>query len=378
MADWSNERNINFIEDYRSYTCLWNANSDAYKDRAKRNDALMFLKGKYDLGTSKAVLNKIKCFRSYFHRVHKDYMTRKRNGSGAEDVSQPGWVLYKYLLFILDGEERRTGKETDSAVRGDCEDEQSTDGLPEAQATEEGDKEFDEECDESENKIIWPHASGSNMSEGATERNKYKTTANNDQDYPKTDSRRKKRRQDDDSVSDEAISIQRSFNQNMAMRDHISFFGEYVASKIRSLSTSRLQSLAQLKIHQVLYDLEVTPPSQDFPPRQVVSARSTPSSGPNCFYCTESSTRDFPLPCTDCNPSPEGCTHIHDHTHSHSHAHTYTHTHTHTKSDREQKSRKKNTTKVFCTRTVPSTSPPSPVPPSPLPHQSPTPPTFLS
>ncbi|XP_066978152.1 uncharacterized protein [Macrobrachium rosenbergii] len=123
MADWSNEKNINFIEDYRSLTCLWKANTDNYKDRVKRSDALMFLKAKYDLGTSKAVLNKIKCFRSYFRRVHKYYMTKRKSSSGAEDVSQPSWILYKHLLFILDGEEKRPGKETfsletDSSVTG--------------------------------------------------------------------------------------------------------------------------------------------------------------------------------------------------------------------------------------------------------------------
>ena len=71
------KKNINLIEDYRSFTCLWKANSDNYKDRIKQSGAPLFLKTKYDLGTSKAVLNIIKYFRSYFRRVHKDYITKR-------------------------------------------------------------------------------------------------------------------------------------------------------------------------------------------------------------------------------------------------------------------------------------------------------------
>lgn len=69
-ADWSNEKkNVNFIEDYRSFTCLWQANSDNLKDNVQRSDALLFLKAEYNLGTSNAIHYKIKCFGSYFRQV---------------------------------------------------------------------------------------------------------------------------------------------------------------------------------------------------------------------------------------------------------------------------------------------------------------------
>jgi hypothetical protein len=62
MTEWSNEKNIDFVEDYRSFPCLWMASSAVYKDRMKRSDCLQFLKNKYEMGTTKAALNKIKGF----------------------------------------------------------------------------------------------------------------------------------------------------------------------------------------------------------------------------------------------------------------------------------------------------------------------------
>jgi hypothetical protein len=54
--------------------------SAVYKDRVKRSDCLQFLKNKYEMGTTKAALNKTKSLRSYFRRVHKEYMSKKKSG----------------------------------------------------------------------------------------------------------------------------------------------------------------------------------------------------------------------------------------------------------------------------------------------------------
>jgi hypothetical protein len=66
MMGWSNEKNIDFDEDYCSFPCLWMASSAISEDRVKRSDCLQFLKNKYEMGTTKAALNKIKSLRSYF------------------------------------------------------------------------------------------------------------------------------------------------------------------------------------------------------------------------------------------------------------------------------------------------------------------------
>ncbi|KAJ8875462.1 hypothetical protein PR048_023357 [Dryococelus australis] len=66
----------------------------------------VFLKDNYEMGATKAALNKIKCLRSYFRRVRNEYLSKKKSGSGAADVRKPNWFLYEPLLFILDGEIR--------------------------------------------------------------------------------------------------------------------------------------------------------------------------------------------------------------------------------------------------------------------------------
>jgi hypothetical protein len=78
MMEWSNERNIDFIEDYRSFPCLWMASSAVYKDRVKRSDCLQFLKNKYEMGTTKAALNKIKSS-IVLPWVHNEYMSKKKS-----------------------------------------------------------------------------------------------------------------------------------------------------------------------------------------------------------------------------------------------------------------------------------------------------------
>jgi hypothetical protein len=64
------------------------------------------------MGTTKAAVNTIKSLQSYFRRVHNEYMSKKRSGSGTDDVPKPSWFLYELLLFILDAEETRPGRET--------------------------------------------------------------------------------------------------------------------------------------------------------------------------------------------------------------------------------------------------------------------------
>jgi hypothetical protein len=93
--EWSNEKTIEFVEDYRGFTCLWRSSDPDYKDRIKRGDAQQYLAGNYGLQTRKAVKNKIKSLRSYFHKIHSE-AKRRKSGNGRDDVVEPNWFLYKY------------------------------------------------------------------------------------------------------------------------------------------------------------------------------------------------------------------------------------------------------------------------------------------
>jgi hypothetical protein len=71
------------------------ASSAVYKDRVKCNDCLQFLKNKYEIRATKAALNKIKSLWSYFLRVHKEYMSKKKSGLKTEKsvrASIPVWI----------------------------------------------------------------------------------------------------------------------------------------------------------------------------------------------------------------------------------------------------------------------------------------------
>jgi hypothetical protein len=114
MADWSNEKTLDFIEEYRKYTVLWRLSDKNYKNREERRSALEELGEKYSLD-SKSILNKIKSLRSYFHREHSKVL-RKKSGSSAYEMYRSSWFAYRHMLFILQGDEEREGKDTITAL----------------------------------------------------------------------------------------------------------------------------------------------------------------------------------------------------------------------------------------------------------------------
>jgi len=110
MADWSSEKTLDFIDEYRKYTVLWRSVDKNYKNREERRSALQDLGEKYSLD-SKSILNKIKSLRSYFHREHSKVL-KKKSGSSADEIYRSSWFAYKHMLFILQGDETREGKDT--------------------------------------------------------------------------------------------------------------------------------------------------------------------------------------------------------------------------------------------------------------------------
>ena len=68
MAEWSSEKTLDFIEEYRKYTVLWRSVDRNYKDLGERRSALQQRGEKYSLD-SKSIQNKIESVRWYFHRT---------------------------------------------------------------------------------------------------------------------------------------------------------------------------------------------------------------------------------------------------------------------------------------------------------------------
>jgi hypothetical protein len=90
-------KTLTFIEDYRSFTALWDVNHKDYSNKIKRNDALNALATNYKMSV-KEVKNKIKTLRSYFANKHQN--VTEKNGAGVDDVYDSPWFAYKSLMFI--------------------------------------------------------------------------------------------------------------------------------------------------------------------------------------------------------------------------------------------------------------------------------------
>jgi hypothetical protein len=70
-------KTLAFIEDYRSFTVLWNVNNKDYTNKIKRNDALSALATNCEMSV-KQVKNKIRSLRSYFAKEHHNVTGKKK------------------------------------------------------------------------------------------------------------------------------------------------------------------------------------------------------------------------------------------------------------------------------------------------------------
>ena len=71
-----NTKMLAFIEDYRSFTALWDISHKDYTNRIKRNYALNALATNYKMSV-KEDKNKIKSLRSYFAKEHQKVTEKK-------------------------------------------------------------------------------------------------------------------------------------------------------------------------------------------------------------------------------------------------------------------------------------------------------------
>lgn len=99
----STEQTLDFIDEYRSYSVLWNTADDNYSNKRKRNEAYTVLATNFDM-TVNGVKNKIKSLRSYFSKEHQK-ITAKKSGSGAAS----SWFAYGAMSFILNSATHYTG-----------------------------------------------------------------------------------------------------------------------------------------------------------------------------------------------------------------------------------------------------------------------------
>jgi len=63
------------------------------------------------LFNSTSVINKMKSLRPHFYREHSK-MLIKKSGSSTDEMYMSRWFVYKHLLFIVESDDAREGKDT--------------------------------------------------------------------------------------------------------------------------------------------------------------------------------------------------------------------------------------------------------------------------
>lgn len=89
---------IEFIQDYRKYTNLWDPTHEWYTNKKKRLDTMTALGKKYNLD-SEAVKSKIKSLRSYYIKERRRMINRSLD---EDKIYKPNWFAFEEMSFLSD------------------------------------------------------------------------------------------------------------------------------------------------------------------------------------------------------------------------------------------------------------------------------------
>ncbi|XP_022178663.1 uncharacterized protein LOC112592799 [Melanaphis sacchari] len=99
---------LDFLEMYKSFTCLWDITCKQYSNRDARNQALELLKEKLKIIDNDAsistVKKKIENMRAAYKREFKKVQDSKRTGAGLKDIYVPSLWYFEYLTFLNEKE----------------------------------------------------------------------------------------------------------------------------------------------------------------------------------------------------------------------------------------------------------------------------------
>lgn len=104
----SNNNSRKFIEHYESLPVLWNSRLQEYKNKVRRNKALVELLESYKKlnpqATKEDVKKKINSLRSNYRKELKKILQSQRSGASTDEVYKPcSWVFYA-LTFLGESE----------------------------------------------------------------------------------------------------------------------------------------------------------------------------------------------------------------------------------------------------------------------------------
>lgn len=94
MAEWSNEKILNFINEIHVLPELWYVEASVYKDRNLKKDAWAVIAAKFNVTTEEAY-KKFRNLRTYA----KTELKKKKSGSGAG--KKVTWFAFEAISFVL-------------------------------------------------------------------------------------------------------------------------------------------------------------------------------------------------------------------------------------------------------------------------------------
>lgn len=104
MAErWNSETTIKFIEEFRSYECLWNTKSSTYKNKQMRQTSLQKIVEAMNIqgfGIPEAK-NKMRNLRSTYYQEKRKIEKSKTSGSGSDEVYVPSLKWYTEMNALL-------------------------------------------------------------------------------------------------------------------------------------------------------------------------------------------------------------------------------------------------------------------------------------
>lgn len=105
---WSKDFLSDFIEEYKSYPCLWKIRSKEYTNKNLKNEAyerlVTMCKNIYPEANRDFVVKKIQSLRGSFRKELKKVEGSKRTGTSPDDIYVPSLWYYDLLLFTKDQE----------------------------------------------------------------------------------------------------------------------------------------------------------------------------------------------------------------------------------------------------------------------------------
>lgn len=108
---WNSEKTIKFIQEFKSYECLWNHKSALYKNKLAKDAAYEKIVEEMNIagfGVPEAK-KKMRTLRSTYYQEKKKIQNSMRSGSGTDTVYVPNLHWYKEMDSLLkDIDERRT------------------------------------------------------------------------------------------------------------------------------------------------------------------------------------------------------------------------------------------------------------------------------